>query len=126
MAPSPLPPHLPALVLQYIAPPGQPLPDHLISTPLRKRHHFLAISPEDSPSYLCWPSQWQSQVIALLEANVMQDPGDVSLHAVSYTSEGEGGDTFAHVFVGETPASPEVYNDDSSRLRMVFHWDNQD
>ncbi|KAG8219832.1 hypothetical protein J3R82DRAFT_808 [Butyriboletus roseoflavus] len=69
------------LILQHISPFTDPLPPHLISTPLRQRHHFLQISPSSPVEYLCWPPATQHAYTS--------DPESIFAH-VQVSSGAEG------------------------------------
>ncbi|KAH0838320.1 hypothetical protein J3R83DRAFT_6598 [Lanmaoa asiatica] len=105
-----LPTHTVELVLQYISPLTDPLPPHLISTPLRQRHHFLQISPSSPVEYLCWPSPDNAKTIDLLDS--LPPLSDQACYPTRYTSDPES--TFAHVQISS----------DAEGLRMLFHWDD--
>ncbi|KAF8560377.1 hypothetical protein OG21DRAFT_1480196 [Imleria badia] len=106
----PLPTHTVGLVLQYISPLSDPLPPHLISTPLQQRHHFLQISTASPVEYLCWPSPDNAKVVDLLDR--LPPLSDHASFPTRYTSDSES--TFAHVQISS----------DAQGLRMLFHWDN--
>ena len=106
----PLPAHTVELVLQYIAPLTDPLPPHLISTPLRQRHHFLQISPSSPVDYLCWPSPDNAKIIDLLDR--LPPLFDQVSYPTRYTSDPES--TLAHVQISSN----------AEGLRMLFHWDD--
>ena len=48
---------------------GGALPPELLSRPLRQRHHFLALTPDDGAEYLAWPSADQSRAVYLLQTD---------------------------------------------------------
>ncbi|KAI9572945.1 hypothetical protein HD554DRAFT_2202761 [Boletus coccyginus] len=98
----PLPAHSVELVLRYISPLSDPLPPHLVSTPLRQRHHFLQISTSSPVEYLCWPSPDNAKIIDLLDR--LPPLSDHASYPTRYTSDPES--SFAH------------------GLRMLFHWDD--
>lgn len=106
----PLPAHTVRLVLQYISPLTDPLPPHLVSTPLRQRHHFLQISPSSPVDYLCWPSPDNPKIFDLLDR--LPPLSDQTSYPTCYTSDPES--TFAHVQISSSPEG----------LRMLFHWDD--
>ena len=106
----PLPAHTVEIVLQYISPLSDPLPPHLISTPLRQRHHFLQISPSTPVEYLCWPSPDNAKVVDLLDR--LPPPSDHASFPTCYTSDPDS--TFAHVQISSN----------AQGLRMLFHWDD--
>lgn len=106
----PLPAHTVALVLQYISPLSDPLPPHLVSTPLRQRHHFLQISPSSPVEYLCWPSPDNAKAIDLLDR--LPPLSDHDSYPTRYTSDPES--TFAHVQISSN----------AEGLRMLFQWDD--
>ncbi|KAG8997304.1 hypothetical protein FRB93_000437 [Tulasnella sp. JGI-2019a] len=54
--PPPLPPHVFAIILQYLLPPSPPVPQTLLSTALLQRHYFLSIDHHNDPaSYFLLP-----------------------------------------------------------------------
>ena len=108
----PLPTHTVDLVLHLISPLSDPLPPHLISTPLRQRHHFLQISPSSPVEYLCWPSPDNAKTIDLLDR--LPPLSDHASFSTRYTSDPES--TVAHVQISS----------DAHGLRMLFHWDETD
>ena len=116
MTPSPISPLTINIILQYILPPSQlsqPLPTHLISPSLLKRHHFLQINPNDPFEYLSWPSSNRQRAIDLLENLSMRiddDEGN-NEYDVRYTSDVEY--TYAHVRLEE-------------HARIIFQWDAED
>ncbi|KAI0639377.1 hypothetical protein C8Q77DRAFT_1044898 [Trametes polyzona] len=118
MSPTPLPPNVVHVLLQYIAPPSQltqPLPPHLLSRPLLQRHHFLHLSPEQPDEYLCWPSspERKARVIDLLEARPRPLDDDQPLaYPVQYSFDGE--DFYAHVDL----------SDGSDGARVILQWDD--
>lgn len=106
------------ILLQYILPPSQfsqPLPKHLTSISLLKRHHYLHISPDDPLEYLCWPSPSRERTIELLEtlSTHRTDEGQEAYN-VRYTSDIEY--TYAHVQLDSL----------EDGLRIVFQWDGED
>ena len=115
MTPIPISPLSINIVLQYILPPSQlsqPLPTHLTSSSLLKRHHFLQINPNDSIEYLCWPSPNRERTIDLLEnISIPRDDEGKDDYDVRYTSDVEY--TYAHVRLEE-------------HLRIIFQWDAED
>ncbi|TFK41129.1 hypothetical protein BDQ12DRAFT_720836 [Crucibulum laeve] len=119
-SPSPISPTTISLVLQYISPPSSltdPVPPHLLSKPLLRRHHFLALSPDHPATYLSWPSPDQQRAIDLLEAlpDRSRDPSHPSFFPISYSADPEC--VYAHVRI--TPDSPDS-------LCLIFLWDNID
>jgi hypothetical protein len=101
-------------ILAYILPPSQlsqPLPNHLISTSLIQRHHFLNITPENPIEYLCWPSPSRERIIQLLETLATQKDDEEKVYHVKYTSDVEH--AYAHVRLDD-------------ELRLVFQWDRVD
>ena len=118
MAPSPLPPNILHILLQYISPPSeltQPIPPHLLSKPLLQRHHFLSITPDTPDDYLCWsPSpEKKARALELLESRPRPvDDDQPTAYPVQYSFDGE--DFFAHVDLscgtGDGP-------------RIVLQWD---
>ena len=106
----PLAAHTVQLVLRYISSLSDPLPPHLISAPLRQRHHLLQISTASPVEYLCWPSPDNIRVAQLLER--LPTLPDHANFPTCYTSDSES--TFAHVQISS----------DAQGLRMLFHWDD--
>lgn len=115
MTPNPISPFTINIILQYILPPSQlsqPLPTHLTSASLIKRHHFLQISPNDPLQYLCWPSPNRERSIELLEnMSTWHNGNGKEEYDARYTSDVEF--TFAHVCLEEN-------------LRIIFQWDAED
>ncbi|KIJ25601.1 hypothetical protein M422DRAFT_273414, partial [Sphaerobolus stellatus SS14] len=110
VAPSPIPPHLVHTVFQYLLPPSLPLPPHLLSQPLAERHYHLSISPDDTASYLCWPSSETSKVVHALEFATPTESVEPE-HDVRYTAP-DMETLLAHV--QPNPKSP---------LQIIFSWD---
>ncbi|KIK94828.1 hypothetical protein PAXRUDRAFT_142024 [Paxillus rubicundulus Ve08.2h10] len=114
----PIQPHTVKLVIQYISPPSQitgALPPHLISTPLRQRHHYLQISPDNVIEYLCWPSPNNARIMELLDHSIAaSDEDQTRNYPTRYTSDAES--TFAHVHIFSREEG----------LRMLFQWDEVD
>ncbi|KIJ21721.1 hypothetical protein PAXINDRAFT_63855 [Paxillus involutus ATCC 200175] len=112
----PIQPHTVKLVIQYISPQiTEALPPHLISTPLRQRHHYLQISPDNVIEYLCWPSPNNARIIELLDHSVAgSDEDQTDSYPTHYTSDAES--TFAHV---------QIFSKEEG-LRMLFQWDEAD
>lgn len=106
----PLAAHTVSVVLQHISPLTDPLPPHLISTPLRQRHHFLRISPSSPVEYLCWPSPDNTKTIGLLDRLPLLS--DQASYSTRYTSDPESIFAHAQVLSG------------ADGLRMLFHWDD--
>ena len=104
----PLNPATVHIVLDHICPLTGPLPPHIISTPLRQRHHFLALSPEDPVDYLAWPSPNQSHVVNLLQSHPL--PSHDIVFPVQYASD--PGNIFAYVRI-------------TADIRLVFLWNTQ-
>ena len=104
---SPLSPASVHLVLDYICPLSVPLPPHIISIPLRQRHHFLALSPENPVDYLTWPSPDQSHAVNLLQSLPLSSHD--LLFPVQYTVDPEN--IFAHTRI-------------TSDIRLVFLWND--
>jgi hypothetical protein len=118
MTPIPFPQHTAFLILKYISPLSEPLPPHLLSTALQNRHRFLSISPSDPTNYLCWPkpNSDQSYVVGLLT----RPTNDEALSClVQYVSDGDQGDTFAHVGIGDV--GKQALNP-----RLIFQWEEPD
>ncbi|KAH9968936.1 hypothetical protein BC827DRAFT_1166633 [Russula dissimulans] len=117
MDPVPISPYTINLILQYISPPSQlsaPLPSHLLSRSLLQRHALLEISPEDSSSYLCWPSSARDRAVQYLESLRMPLDELAPDFLVGYALDPEH--AYAHVHVKPT-------GDDG--LRLVFEWDGE-
>jgi hypothetical protein len=115
MAPTPFPQHTANIILKYISPLSDPLPPHLLSSALRDRHRFLSIYPSDPTNYLCWPKpgENQSDVVGLLT----RPTHDEALSCpVQYVSDGDQGDTFAHVCIGDA-------GEQGLNPRLVFQWE---
>ncbi|KAF8843943.1 hypothetical protein BDN67DRAFT_944151 [Paxillus ammoniavirescens] len=112
----PIQPHTVKLVIQYISPQiTEALPPHLISTPLRQRHHYLQISPDNVVEYLCWPSPNNARIIELLDHSIAgSDEDQTDSYPTRYTSDAES--TFAHV---------QIFSKEEG-LRMLFQWDEAD
>ncbi|KAF9241354.1 hypothetical protein BU15DRAFT_60976 [Melanogaster broomeanus] len=99
-------------VIQYISPLTEALPPHLISSPLRQRHHYLQISPVNAIEYLCWPSPNSARAVELLDQCMNASNEDqTSSYPTRYTSDAES--TFAHV---------QIFCKEEG-LRIVFQWD---
>ncbi|KAF8898709.1 hypothetical protein BD779DRAFT_1485203 [Infundibulicybe gibba] len=99
-------------VLHYICPPSQlstcPLPPHLISPPLRQRHHFLNLSPDDPVSYLAWPDTDAQNAFCLLECFQKPADEDIRFH-IRYSTDPES--SYAHIRI-----TPDI--------RIIFYWDS--
>jgi hypothetical protein len=118
MDPIPISSYTINLILQYISPPSQlasPIPSNLISRSLLQRHAVLEISPEDSSSYLSWPSPGRDRATQLLESLPMPLDEVASDFLVGYAVDPEH--AYAHVHVKPT-------GDDG--LRLVFEWDGEE
>ena len=119
MSPSPLPPNVVHVLLQYIAPPSQltdAVPPHLLSKPLLQRHHFLHITSEQPDEYLCWPSspEKKAHIIELLESRPRPiDDDQPAVFPVQYSFDGE--DFYAHVDLSSG-------TDDGPRI--LLQWDD--
>ena len=92
-------------VLDHICPLSAQLPPHIISTPLRQRHHFLAILPENPVDYLAWPSPNQSHAVNRLQSLPL--PSHDLLFPVQYSADPEN--IFAHARI-------------TSDIRLIFLW----
>ena len=103
--PSPLSPATVHIVLYHVCPLSDPLPPHVISTPLRQRHHFLALSPDSPVDYLAWPSPNQSHAVNLLQSLPL--PSHDLLFPVQYSADPEN--IFAYVRI-------------TTDIRLVFLW----
>lgn len=106
-------------VLNYLCPLSEPLPPHLLSSSLLKRHHFLQITIDDAQNYLCWPAHQSHLALSLLEA-LPHDFGNNfhlrdDLFSVRYSADPES--LFAHIRIiaGALHLSPD--------LRLVFIWE---
>lgn len=66
---------------------GGALPPALLSRPLRQRHHFLALGPDDGAEYLAWPSADQSRAVFLLHSEPV--PPVASPPTVVYSADPE-------------------------------------
>ena len=111
----PISPYTVNLILQYISPPSQltrPIPPHLLSRSLLKRHALLEISPQDPSAYLSWPSSDPDRAIQLLESLQMPLDELAPDFLIGYTVDPEN--TYAHVHVKPTG---------DNGLRLVFEWD---
>ncbi|KLO20280.1 hypothetical protein SCHPADRAFT_898309 [Schizopora paradoxa] len=125
MASSSPTPLLPADVAPILARlnPLEDIPPTLLSTPLRQRHHFLAISPYDSDpaAYLAWPPS-SAQEKDALDALLAALPGAEDLDYLQtfptvYTHDGET--TYAHASVPVHDFSGAA----TKGLRLVFRWE---
>ena len=101
----PLSPATVHIVLYHICPLSGPLPPHIISTPLRQRHHFLDLSPDSPIDYLAWPSPNQSHAVNLLQSLPL--PSHDLLFPVQYAADPE------HIF---------AYVRITADIRLVFLW----
>lgn len=93
------------LVLDHICPLSAPLPPHFISTPLRQRHYFLSLLPDNPVDYLAWPSPNQSHAVNLLQSLPL--PSHDLLFPIQYTADPEN--IFAHARI-------------TSDIRLIFLW----
>lgn len=142
-SPPPLPAHAVSLLLSYLSPLDQPLPPHLISTPLRQRHVFLGLgqdldSTEDAAVYLSWPTKSTpgsgtasgagatqhtiADVLAGLPSPENFDP--LSAYPTKYTFDGEA--VFAHACVPVQIFSQLSSSVESPGLRLVFRWEAEE
>ena len=128
LLPPPIPFHTISLLLQYLSPLDNPIPSHLLSTPLRQRHHFLALDPQDDPlQYLTWPSNnsHSSKLYSLLAG--LPSPEDIdplTAHSTRYTFDGDT--YFAHVHIDSPTYSLSYshYDDQSTDgPRFIFRWE---
>jgi hypothetical protein len=94
------------IVLHHICPLSAPLPPHIISTPLRQRHHFLSLSPDSPVDYLAWPSPNQSHAVNLLRSLPL--PSHDFLFPIQYAADPSN--IYAHVRI-------------TADIRLVFLWD---
>lgn len=126
-----LPGHAVTLLLSYLSRLDEPLPPHLISTPLRQRHHFLGLgsvldTAQEAAAYLSWPSSSGSEddalrVVDLLGALPSAENFDpLVAYPTKYSYDGES--VYAHAHV---PLSIPDKND-SAGLRLVFRWEAKD
>lgn len=129
--PALLPPHVVSLLLSYLSRLDHPLPPHLISTPLRQRHHFLGLGQDldtvqDAASYLSWPSSSDShddtlRMIDLLRSLPSPENFDpLTAYPTKYSFDGEA--VYAHV---QVPLDGSL-GDDAAGLRLVFRWEARD
>ncbi|KAH8120368.1 hypothetical protein DFH11DRAFT_1539519 [Phellopilus nigrolimitatus] len=106
--PSALPPHAVTLLLSYLSPLDQPLPPHLLSAPLRQRHHFLGLgadldTPQDAAAYLSWPAPSGVQTDALSIADLLgalpsaENFDPLVAYPIKYSYDGEA--VYAHAQV---------------------------
>jgi len=93
------------LVLDHICPLSAPLPPHIISTPLRQRHYFLALLPDNPVDYLAWPSPNQSHAVNLLQSLPL--PSHDLLFPIQYTADPENIFAYARI---------------TSDIRLIFLW----
>ncbi|KAK7064206.1 hypothetical protein R3P38DRAFT_2756957 [Favolaschia claudopus] len=96
-----------SLLLHYISPSIQSLPQHLIASQLAFRQSCLKLTPDD-PAYLFWPSSDDQAIIAALES-FQQKPIDDTPQdfQIRYTVDDS---FFAHVQLSD--------------LRLVFQWED--
>ena len=105
--PPPLPAHIVSFILSYISPLDHPLPPHILSTPLRQRHHFLGLgskfeSDEDITTYLSWQSMSGNDneintiadILSTLPSPENCDP--LSIYQTKYSFDGEA--VYAHAY----------------------------
>lgn len=114
----PISPYTINLILQYISPPSQlvrPIPPHLLSRSLLKRHALLEISPQDPSAYLSWPSSESDLAIQHLESLQMPLDDQAPDFLVGYTVDPEN--AYAHVHVKPTG---------DNGLRLIFEWDGEE
>ena len=112
-SPPQLPAHAVALILALISSPDEPLPAHLISKPLKKRHHFLVLDPSQDPvAYFTWPDDdprvnaHLSLALGSLPPPTDADP--LASYDIRYSNTGDA--IYAHACVSDS-------------LRLVFRWD---
>lgn len=101
----PFPPHLFALILQYLLPPTPPIPSHLLSNSLLQRHYFLDINPSDDPDlYFLFPAPGKKSSEVVRELERMASGGNAPPNAerpdVEYVVQ-EGSAVRARVRLGE-------------------------
>lgn len=127
-APPALPSHTVTLLLSYLSPLESPLPPHLLSEPLRQRHHFLGLggtfeSAEDVAAYISWPSSVTHENITSHIVKLLSDlpPPDTFDPLVAYPTKYscDGETVYAHSHVSQKSSSRAVDND----LRLVFRWE---
>lgn len=114
-----------SLVLNYLVPLDAPLPPHLLSRPLLKRHHFLSLSIDNPHEYLAWPSDsydTEKAVTLLLGGSHFRNPHDLSL-TVRYSADEES--LAAHVAVS-TSGSGSQSVPGTLPFRLIFLWDPSD
>ncbi|KAJ7788469.1 hypothetical protein B0H14DRAFT_3504243 [Mycena olivaceomarginata] len=96
------------IVLHYISPIIQTLPQHLVASELAFRQSCLKLTPDD-PAYLFWPSSDDRRVIDALESLQQKPIDDIPLDfEIRYTADDS---LFAHVQLND--------------LRLVFHWEDE-
>lgn len=129
-SPPALPAHVVTLLLSYLSPLEGPLPPHLLSEPLRQRHHFLGLgqsfeSAEDAAAYLSWPSGSGGNVdtaqIAEPLANLPSPDNFDPLvkYPTGYSCDGET--IYAHAQVSVNSSA----RDGADGLRLVFRWEGR-
>ncbi|KAL5534197.1 hypothetical protein ACEPAG_659 [Sanghuangporus baumii] len=129
--PALLPPHVVSLLLSYLSRLDDPLPPHLISTPLRQRHQFLGLgqvleSTQDAAAYLSWPSSQGSEdaslrVVDLLRSLPSPENFDPLLaYPTKYSFDGEA--VYAHA---QVPLDGFI-SDSPNGLRLIFRWEARD
>ncbi|KAF7347807.1 hypothetical protein MVEN_01538200 [Mycena venus] len=100
------------IVLHYISPSIQSLPQHLVASQLAFRQSMLKLTPDD-PAYIFWPSSDDQHVIDALESFQQRPIDDIPLDFdIRYTADDS---LFAHVRL--TP-------DDPKGLRLIFQWED--
>ncbi|EJD03917.1 uncharacterized protein FOMMEDRAFT_27757 [Fomitiporia mediterranea MF3/22] len=129
--PPALPPHAVTLLLSHLSQLDDPLPPHLLSTPLRQRHHYLGLGHDldtarGAATYLSWSSASGSEADSLNIVNLLNylpsaenfDP--LAAYPTKYSYDGEA--VFAHAHVPIT----SVESNDCAGLRLVFRWEAED
>ncbi|KAI5124656.1 hypothetical protein M0805_004264 [Coniferiporia weirii] len=129
--PPALPAHVVTLLLTYLSSLDRPLPTHLLSAPLRQRHHFLGLAdaldtPQDVAAYLSWPSASISKynarrIVDLLGALPSPDNFDpLVAYPSKYSYDGDA--MYAHARV----SVHGVNFNSADELRLVFRWEPED
>src|SRR5688500_7917843 len=100
-------------VADYICPLSGPVPPHLLSEPLRQRHVFLGIGPDNPVEYLGWPSERRERVVEMLQRQ--REIGEEL--EVCYTVDGEH--LFGHVRI--SPDTRLIFLLDPPTLTWQYH-----
>ncbi|KAF6765938.1 hypothetical protein DFP72DRAFT_1872 [Ephemerocybe angulata] len=133
---APIEPATVSLVLSYLVPLDSPLPPHLLSRPLLKRHHFLSLEIDDPVAYLAWPSNDRDAAISQLLSGESHLPDDLHLnvrysadddaltahvHLPSTTSSGSGGGS--KMPCSTSGSDPSLPSSPPKELRLIFQHD---